>query len=34
MKNFRNTLLVHVIPIALMICFMAYAMILVNQQLH
>lgn len=30
MKKFRHNLLVHVLPVTLMILFMAYAMLLVN----
>lgn len=30
MKNFRRTLLVHILPMALLMLFMAFAMALVN----
>ncbi len=33
MKKFRNTLLVHILPIILMIMMMALAMSLLNKQL-
>lgn len=33
MKKIRYALIFHVIPVTLMICILAYAMVLVNQQL-